>query len=290
MATPKFYLDKKKDDEGKLLKEQFVYLYFRYGWNKKTKKYAYTLKHNTGEKIAVKNWVLTKQRVSSSMTGATEINDALDLLFEDVKKHFREYKTIYKCLPTDEELKKKIAPPLVEEEKANTEDQINFDTSDFFFKAFDKFHVDKRNSFAENTLKNSQTTYNHLLEFKKDYQYHVTFSSMNRTFETDFKEYLTNDVGIVNTTVGNYLKMLKLFLKDCEEVKHYPVNLEYLKFTTGFEESERLFLSWKEVMDLYNLDLSEELPLQHAKDVYLFGCFTGLRYSDIAKLNPGHIV
>ena len=290
MATPKFYLDKKKDENGDLLKEQFVYLYFRYGWNKKTKKYAYTLKHNTGEKIGVKNWNLSKQRVSSSMTGAGEINDALDLLSEDVKKHFREYKTIYKTLPTDEELKKKIAPPPVEEVKIETQVQVNFDTREFFFKAFENFMAEKKSKYASNTSKNVKTVYNHLVDFKNNYDYQITFSNMTIGFENDFKEYFSDDLGIVNSTAGNYFKMLRLFLKDAEEEKKYPVNLQYLKFSTIWEESERIFLSWKEIMDLYHLDLSDELPLQHAKDVYLFGCFTGLRYSDIAKLNPGHIV
>ena len=40
---------------------------------------------------------------------------------------------------------------------------------------------------------------------------------------------------------------------------------------------------------IYELDLSDDKQLEEIQDVFITGCFTGLRYSDLSTLSPEHI-
>lgn len=46
----------------------------------------------------------------------------------------------------------------------------------------------------------------------------------------------------------------------------------------------------KEIIDLYNFDLSQNKRLEQVKDLFVFGCFVGLRFSDYNDVKLGNIV
>jgi integrase len=47
---------------------------------------------------------------------------------------------------------------------------------------------------------------------------------------------------------------------------------------------EVIYLEWEELLHLYSFDFSARPSLSAVRDVFCFCCFTGLRYSDVAKL------
>ena len=48
-------------------------------------------------------------------------------------------------------------------------------------------------------------------------------------------------------------------------------------------------MSENELEKIYNLNLSDDKELEEIRDIFIVGCFTGLRYSDLSTLNPEHI-
>jgi hypothetical protein len=48
-------------------------------------------------------------------------------------------------------------------------------------------------------------------------------------------------------------------------------------------------LNEKELGAIHNLNLSDDKELEEIRDVFIVGCFTGLRYSDLSTLSPEHI-
>jgi integrase len=53
---------------------------------------------------------------------------------------------------------------------------------------------------------------------------------------------------------------------------------------------EVIYLEWEELLELYSFKFSENKPsLPAVRDVFCFCCFTGLRYSDVAKLKKSDI-
>ena len=78
-------------------------------------------------------------------------------------------------------------------------------------------------------------------------------------------------------------------------IKHFRWYLGYLKFDKNIIEelkirrpkkSERniISLTFEELTALENVDVSHDLELQRAKDMFLLGCYTGLRISDLKRI------
>ncbi|MCS2387605.1 hypothetical protein NXV57_05295 [Bacteroides thetaiotaomicron] len=58
-----------------------------------------------------------------------------------------------------------------------------------------------------------------------------------------------------------------------------PIDLKNFKVVE--EETDAIYLNEKELAAIYELDLSDDKQLEEIRDVFITGCFTGLRYSDL---------
>ncbi|MCB0745912.1 MAG: integrase catalytic domain-containing protein, partial [Ignavibacteriae bacterium] len=50
------------------------------------------------------------------------------------------------------------------------------------------------------------------------------------------------------------------------------------------------YLNEQELQTLINLDLSKQKQLDRIRDLFIVGCYTGLRFSDFSQLRPEHIM
>ena len=68
-------------------------------------------------------------------------------------------------------------------------------------------------------------------------------------------------------------------------------NLEYKKkkFKTIREESDTVYLSMNELEKFEKLNLSSNPSLDKVRDLFLIGCYTGLRFSDFTQIQPENI-
>jgi len=71
--------------------------------------------------------------------------------------------------------------------------------------------------------------------------------------------------------------------------RNLHTNSEYIKFKAKEDNIEVIHLTYKELMSLYNYKF-KSIRLSQVRDVYCFGCFTGLRFSDIQALNSSNIM
>lgn len=62
------------------------------------------------------------------------------------------------------------------------------------------------------------------------------------------------------------------------------------KFNVLNEETDAIFLTDAEIMKLYKHDFSENKRLDQARDLFVFGCCVGLRFSDFSEIKPENIV
>jgi integrase len=60
-------------------------------------------------------------------------------------------------------------------------------------------------------------------------------------------------------------------------------------FSVFKEETENIYLSLNELQQFWELDLSENPTKELARDLFLIGCYTGLRVSDYGNLKPTSI-
>jgi hypothetical protein len=114
----------------------------------------------------------------------------------------------------------------------------------------------------------------------------VSLSEIDQAFVNGFESFLITKTGqhnkqLSHNTYCKNLKILRSFLKWCtNKRKCYSGNV---KISYKENESEIFFLTLEEVNALEN-KIFEDITLERTRDIFVFGCFTGLRYGDIKKL------
>jgi integrase len=61
------------------------------------------------------------------------------------------------------------------------------------------------------------------------------------------------------------------------------------RFKTVKEPTENVYLTEKELKRIYHPDLSQNSRLEKLRDLFIVGCYTGLRFADLSLLVKGNI-
>ncbi len=158
-----------------------------------------------------------------------------------------------------------------------------------FFELFDLFVQErgKQNDWMAPTYTKFKSLKKHLLDF--DANLHLDELSEEKL--TDWVEYLRTKGKMKNTTIKKQLGFLKWFLKWTVEKKH-TTNTAYQSFKPKLKTADNqvVYLSSAELDKLRNYNIFESKQyLDRVRDVFLFCCYTSLRYSDVYKLKTHDI-
>lgn len=120
------------------------------------------------------------------------------------------------------------------------------------------------------------------------------FQDMNQAFYNRFSAYMLNVKKYAKNTYGRAFKFLKTVLNEAskpdENGRRYNEFNDFQSFNTGIsEESDSIYLTETELQDIYKLDLSHRPGLDKVRDLFLIGCYTGLRFSDYTTISPEDI-
>jgi len=107
------------------------------------------------------------------------------------------------------------------------------------------------------------------------------------TFYSGFMKYLMEKKKYAKNTIGTRIKNIKVFMNYAID-KEYTTNLGHLhrKFKKVEETAQSIYLDEADLTILYELDLSNDSRLDKVRDLFLIGCYTGLRFSDLSQLTP----
>ena len=233
------------------------------------------LRYFTGKRIEPRYWDFVNQRAKSSYPNYRSFNRVLKTLSNNLEENYNNLVVAGKKI-TVEGLKEILDERL---DKAQNTDSL--------FKFFDEFVELSKNERKHSTIKTYNAAKSALENFQKDKHYYLNFESIDHKFDERFKDYLINDVKLANNTIANYYKRLKTFL-NWSVVKGYNTNLDFRNFKAKPNDGEIYFLTWEELMDLHNLKIDDK-KLIKVRDIFCFGCFTGLRFSDIINLKQDNI-
>ena len=136
------------------------------------------------------------------------------------------------------------------------------------------------------TVKSYQTTFNHLLEFEKKYNYKLEFNNGDEFF-SKFIQYCTGKK-LTNNTIGRHAKIIKTFLHWAEKKKLHN-NSDLIKSLKVFDrETTKVSLTVEEIIKIEDLT-SLTARLEKIRDLFLLQIYTGLRASDLFGLKPENI-
>ena len=141
------------------------------------------------------------------------------------------------------------------------------------------------------TIKSYKNSRNHLLGFEKTiWPKKLSFEIFDQLFYTNFTQYLIREKNLANNTIGTQIKNLKVFLNEATELGiNKTFEYKKKKFKKLEEESDSIYLTEAEIKDIFNLDLTENPSELRVRDLFIIGCWTGLRFSDFTKLRKENI-
>ena len=153
------------------------------------------------------------------------------------------------------------------------------ETGQISFSQFMQNEIQQSN-LKPSTMKNHFST----LQVLSSYKAEVSFNDLSYNFLCDFEHYL-----LVNkyhrNTIAKHMKHLKRYInlainKDLFDLHRYP----FRKYKIKYMESKRSHLTPEELEQLESLNLKGRRTLRRTLDMFLFSCYTGLRFSDIVSI------
>ncbi|MEB3378517.1 phage integrase SAM-like domain-containing protein [Flavobacterium psychrophilum] len=156
-----------------------------------------------------------------------------------------------------------------------------------FFESYEEFLVSGALTKVSNTIKAHRTIKGYLSDFEKSTGYKVNFNTIDNVFFEELMKYSFYTKEIKNNYFAKIIAILKTFLNWATE-KGYNTSKDFEKFKATEHNIDIVYLTFDELMLLYNHDFGNT-RLNHTKDFYCMGCFTGLRFSDLSKLNKANI-
>lgn len=256
------------------------------------------LDFQTGVVIDVSNWDDERQRVKSLDSVsllANDMNEHLSAMLAKMIETFRSFELRQK-VPTTDELRKAFIgmdskqPSQVtvkaEETQASSVLKVSTKTpkKDDFWKSYDEFVKvnGKLNDWTEATYEKFAALRNHLHTFNSK----LTFDKFDEDGIADLVEFLSKKRKLKNSTINKQLSFLRWFLRWAYE-KGYNKNhtFEYYKPKLKNASKRVIFLTEEEIakVEAFSAPKGRE-ALNLVRDVFLFYCYTGLRYSDVEKL------
>ena len=134
-----------------------------------------------------------------------------------------------------------------------------------------------------------RTVTQRLFEYEQANNTKLLFENTNYSFFEDFKAFLNKEYDLNSITIAKQLNTLKTFLNKAQK-QEIPVNTNFKAFKIERENDlEVIALTQKEFNTLWELDLKDKPRLDAIRDVFLFSCSTGMRYSDLAQLRRHQI-
>lgn len=148
--------------------------------------------------------------------------------------------------------------------------------------------LNKGKPIKPNTIKKYITTYNKLLTFEEHTKQKLTFTDITMQFYYDFVDYARNVLKLGTNSVFTHIKEIKVFCNNIE-FEGLPIPSHYKKFDIISEKPNDIYLTTKEIEQIFNYDFSNNPRLDNARDLLIIGLNTGLRVSDFMRLDLSHI-
>lgn len=154
----------------------------------------------------------------------------------------------------------------------------------YFFDFFENVVMKISNiELTDGTKRLYKRTVKYLREFSED----LPINEVNVSFCERFNKFLIETKNLHINSRSNIFKKIKKAYKLA--VQHDIVKLSESPFEKGFSlteiEPEKKSLTLNELQILEGLNMDERPELVKTRDMFLFACYTGLRFSDLVSLS-----
>ena len=234
---------------------------------------------STGKKVKSCNWDKNKQQVKGKDEEAQSLNNYLKAI--KAKLYQKEAELLERGFVITAELLRDAYFDKVESLKEKS-----------LFEVFEEHNQEQEklvgNGVSKATYWISVYTVRLLKEFvqQKYKREDLYLRELNLNFIQAFHSFLKIDKGMAQNSSTKHLKLLKKIINLAVANSYMSIN-PFITYKVEREPVEIDFLDEEELRKIINFDTP--LPrLERAKDMFLFGGFTGFSYIDIKTLTPEH--
>ena len=279
----KFYLKKSEKDRLSTLYVQITHNY------EKVRFYFTNIKINPA------HWSQDKEEVKKSHEGHSDLNQKLQTdkhrIIKLMTKYGNENNDKY---PDKETIKKLLHKEFRNEEVITQTDKLK--TFWGFVTHFINSSINgvRKNSsgdsIAPGTIKCYVTLKNLLSSFEEYAGKKIQFESIDFEFYTDFTEYLQNKRLLKKNTISKHIRTLKTIMREALD-SDYHTNIKFSsrRFSAPNELTTAMYLNESELSELFSLNLTDTPGLERVRDLFIVGCYTGLRFSDLQHVTKKNI-
>lgn len=251
-------------------------------------------KVSTNESIEPKFWDFTKQEVKQTKTFPThpEFNVRLRNIKTIAEDLLRQYQNNNEQQsPTPEQFKEILNSKLDPTPKPEIKKQNLLGFCEEYLKECEtRLNESNGKPLSKATLLVYKQAYRELKSFKELHYKNrkFDFEHIDYFFYTQFQKYLIVDKNYSTNTVGKHIKTVKSFFLEARERGLMP-NFVSRKFKSVSERTDAVYLDTDELNILFDLDLSNNTRLEKIRDLFLVGCWTGLRFSDFTRIKAENV-
>lgn len=253
-----------------------------------------------GERVAVKQWNqrLKQVRETAANKDAQVTNSRLNAWRRAADKTVEHFKD-YKATPTKEEFFNYL--------EAERWGKNNLDST-LILPYFDVFVSRYEGVRSVSQIKHYKGCRKTLGEYETFIGRPLRFDDIDMDFYNRFTAWFNTKGHSVNY-LGEKIKILKVVLNDARDIDHLHTNTVYLskQFETPWDITDAIYLNDDELMRIYHVPLNENsikevmtdgrslnvgrklAAMRKARDMFLIGAYTGLRFSDYSRLKPQNI-
>ncbi len=254
---------------------------------------------NTGIAIPPVYWHNKRKRVTEKLPEeygtAEELNDELQRqvrLLEDMIKFAERRQIADPVTFLKQTFKPSFNLSLLEKSVKENSVAKPKENKDFFFQ-YGIYLKSKESTVAPSTMDVLKNLKLLLQDFENFRNKKITFDQIDIDFYNELMHYFMYEhihknkkevvKGLRRNPTGKNVKQLIIFLKTTRIKKMFP-DMELTGWKIIEEEADAIYLTPEEINTISKLDLSQRPNFVKHRDLLIFGCLTGLRFSDFSSM------
>lgn len=260
-------------------------IFFTMAFRKENK----TLQYPTGVKIHPDDWDFESKRPKrkvkhTSKIKVSHVRKRLNTIEDFAEQEYQRYKLLNEQLTM-----------VAMREKLNVKLEKAVESSNDFFKIYKEFlehkkYDNKGEPVAESTYMRYVYNKRLLQEFQAERKNEIKLKNVDSDFYNEFLNFCIITKKHSANTLRRNVGLFKTFLRWCHE-NGKTYNTEFLKFKSPQKQpTMEIALNKEQLIDLNKADLSHIPHLERVKDIFVFGCLTGQRFSNYKNITKTDIV
>lgn len=225
-----------------------------------------------GIKTSNINWNKKRQRLKSSSSEALMVNKRLHTISEKVLNIY------YELLNNNQPISNSILSEKLNESIKGVSSKLSF------FEYSEVFLANSEKTKKPSTVDGYRYSIGSLRKFEKYSKRKIDWDTLDMKF---YKEYQVFQYTVLENNpnlFGRRITDIKAIINDATKV---GINkyMDYKKFVIIRTKTKKLYLTDNEIDVLYRINLTHKKKLERVRDIFVFSCLTGVRFSDYLSIN-----